>query len=110
MNDKEPAGQLVKSLTESLAKEIKRRPHPLLYVNFGLLATVIFTAGIFYARFNELETQVSRMRATETVAVKVDTLQTQMDSMHADITRLTERLDRVLDRNTRNREALQDDR
>jgi hypothetical protein len=100
MEDKEPAALLVESLSKSLVQEVRRRPHPLLYVNLSLLVCVIFSAGIFYARFNELEQQVNRMRSTEALAVKVDGLQGQMDGLRADVTRLTERLDRVLDRGT----------
>ena len=108
-DEKEPVAMLVESLSKSLAQEVRRRPHPLLYVNLTFLIAMIFGVGIFYERFNQLENQVSRMRATETLAVKVDGLQSQMDGFRADVVRLTDRLDRVLDRNATNR-IKQDDR
>jgi hypothetical protein len=108
-DEKEPVALLVESLSKSLAQEVRRRPHPLLYVNLSVLIGVIFTSGIFYARFNELETQVNRMRSTETLAVQVTSLQGQFQELREEFSRLTERLDRVLDANrTRNRQA--DDR
>lgn len=96
-DDKEPIAALVESLSQSLAAETKKRPHPLVYINSVVLLPLIFSAGVLYQRFNELEARVNQLRAVDTVTVKVDNLQTQIDGLNGIITRLTERLDRVLD-------------
>ena len=66
----------------------------LAWANISLLLTVLFFSGMFYQRVLDLEARVTRMQSTEVLTA-------QIEDLRSEVTRLRDRLDRLIDQESR---------
>ena len=85
-------GGLVKELVVALQSQARTRPHPLLYVNLGLVLTLSFWSGVQWQRVNTIEVSVTRYAGVETLATQILDLKNEMG-------RMRDRFERWADRN-----------
>ena len=69
----------------------------LILANLALIVSVIFGAGITYARVGTVEVRVSALEARENQLDALTSVQSEMKTLKEEVMRLRDRLDRGLD-------------
>lgn len=92
-------GDLVAAMTRELQKQVRARPHGLIYANMAALIAVIFWSGVLYQRVNELDSRVRAMATQESMA----SIQQGQQELRDDFKTLQDRIDRFLDNPSRPR-------
>jgi uncharacterized coiled-coil protein SlyX len=84
---------MIAGLIEELQEHTRAKIHPLVYANLAFLIGIVFACGSLWNRVATLE---SRSQAIDAIQV----VNTKVDAMQSEISRLRDRLDLFLDQKT----------
>jgi len=82
---------LIENLVQALNRQVRARPHPVLYVTSGLLFTVVLALVQVAYQAGSLSNRVAVLEGKTT---GVETLQTKIDALQQDFRRFVERYER----------------
>lgn len=91
-------GDLVAALTRQLEKQVRTRPHPLIYANLAGIISVVFACGVLYQKVNTLEDRVRTMANGDAITLRLQDLSDQQSNLRRDIDGIRDRMDRILDK------------
>jgi uncharacterized protein HemX len=100
LHDDLPLGDQTSTQGAETVSELKSQPNnisALILANLALIVTVIFGAGITYARVGSVEVRVSALEARESQLDALTSVQSEMRTLKEEVMRLRDRLDRGLD-------------
>ena len=84
---------------ETVSDEPRTQPNlsALILANIALIVTVIFGAGVTYARVGTVEVRVSALEARENQLDALAAIQSELKTLKEEVMRARDRLDRGLD-------------